>query len=120
MRFTKEQYEAYLMRTAKQQNAELCGRFVSAESVLHDQIIDECKRRGWVAFHGSMAHKTFRTPGEPDFVILAERGRTFMVECKKAKAKLSPDQLAIHHWANKLGHHIHTIRSFQEFIDLCG
>jgi hypothetical protein len=88
------------------------------ESELHQQILDECKRLGWLAFHGSMAHSTFRTKGEPDFVILGDSGRVLLVECKTAKGKLSPDQLAIKAWANRLGHEIHVVRSLQEFTQL--
>lgn len=65
-----------------------------------------------------MAHSTFRTPGEPDFVILAEGGRALLIECKTRKGKLSPEQRAIVAWANKLGHTVHVVRSFGEFIAL--
>ena len=34
---------------------------VARERTLHDQIFDECRSRGWVAFHGSMAARTHRT-----------------------------------------------------------
>ncbi len=96
------------------------------EGKLHNEILAECKRRGWIAFHGSMAHSTFRTKGEPDFVILAppKKGycdyltfpRTYLIECKTRKGKLSADQMAIHAWAEKLGHRIETVRSFEEFL----
>ena len=94
------------------------------ESDQHADILNECKRRGWIAFHGSMAHSTFRTPGEPDFVILAPPSnfmkyeRTFLIEVKTRVGKLSPEQLAIHAWAAKLGHTVHVVRSFAEFLDV--
>lgn len=93
------------------------------EYKLHEFIIAECKRRGWIVFHGSMAHQTFRTKGEPDFVILAGETdaawpRTFLIECKTKSTKLSSDQQAIHHWAKTLGHVIHVVRSEQEFLDV--
>ena len=86
------------------------------EKDLHAQILGECKRRGWLVFHGSMAHSTFRTPGEPDFVILAQ-GRTFLIEAKTAKGKLSTAQLAVQAWAGGLGHKVHVVRSFAEFLE---
>lgn len=124
------------------------------ESELHEQILAECARRRWIVFHGSMAHRTFRTPGEPDFVILANQGfqcvecgmrcadhnlsdcckatdffksssrqhrwisveRTFLIEAKAAGRKLSPDQQAIAQWAAMLGHTVHVVRSFEEFL----
>lgn len=94
------------------------SRGVELESQLHSEILEECKRRGWIAFHGSMAHKTFRTPGEPDLVILRDNGRLTLVECKTATGKLSVDQQAIAAWANKLGHTVHLVRSFEDFINI--
>lgn len=89
---------------------------VSDESELHREIIAECKRRGWICFHGSMAHKTFRTAGEPDFQIFADGGRTFLIECKTATGKLTTEQQGIIAWAKKLEHTIHVVRSFEEFL----
>lgn len=91
---------------------------VKDEAQLHEQILAEIRRRGWIAFHGSMCHRTFRTPGEPDVVCVADGGRFFMVELKTATGKLSPDQQAIHAWARKLGHTVHVVRSLEEFIAL--
>lgn len=85
------------------------------ESDLHRDILDACKRRGWIALHGSMAQATARTPGEWDFVILADRGRVFLIECKSATGKLSPEQYAMHHWASNLGHSPAVVRSLEEF-----
>lgn len=91
---------------------------VERESDLHAAILRECKRRCWIAFHGSMAHSTFRTEGEPDFVILANSGRVFLIECKTRNGKLSPAQNGIKHWAFNLGHEVHIIRSMEQFIEL--
>lgn len=85
------------------------------ERPLHDQIFDECRARGWIAFHGSMAERTHRTEGEPDFTILADRGRTFLIECKSKTGKRSTKQNEMAHQAALLGHFIHTIRTFEEF-----
>src|SRR5512146_2355709 len=68
---------------------------VEHEGDLHNQILDECRRRGWIAFHGSMAKATARTLGEPDFTILADGGRKFFVECKSKTGKLSLYQIAL-------------------------
>lgn len=88
------------------------------ECDLHYAIIDFCKGKGWIYFHGSMAHKTKRTAGEPDFTILADSGRVFLIECKTRISKLSPEQLGLKLWAEKLGHAIHVIRSIEEFEKL--
>lgn len=109
-------------------NARVRGEVVSAgdrqsrgtksERSLHAEIFDECRRRGWIALHGSMAERTHRTAGEPDFVILADAGRVFFIECKSAIGKLTVDQLAMRAHAAKLGHKIHIVRSMGEFLDV--
>lgn len=91
---------------------------VVREASLHEEIFDECQRRGWIALHGSMAERTCRTLGEPDFVILADGGRVLFVECKSRNGKLSPAQAALKHHAEKLGHTVHVVRSMEEFLKL--
>lgn len=88
------------------------------EDVLHNAIIAHCKQRGWIYFHGSTAHRAARTVGEPDFTLLLPAGRVLFVECKTAVGKLSPEQLGLKLWAEKLGHEIHTVRSMSEFLAL--
>lgn len=88
------------------------------EADLHAEIFDECRRRGWIALHGSMAERTCRTLGEPDFVILADGGRVLFVECKSRSGKLSPAQAALKFHAEKLGHAVHVVRSMEEFFKL--
>lgn len=88
------------------------------ESDLHDAIISECRRRGWIALHGSMARRTARTEGEWDFVILADAGRVLFVECKTKIGKLSAAQAALHHWAAKLGHKSYVVMSIGQFLEV--
>jgi hypothetical protein len=38
------------------------------------------------------------------------------VECKSRTGKLSPAQAALKHHAEKLGHTVHLVRSFEEFL----
>lgn len=88
------------------------------ESDLHNAIIQHCKRGQWICFHGSMAHRAMRTPGEPDFVCLLPNGRTVFIEAKTKTGKLSPEQLGMKLWAERLGHQIHTVRSLKEFLEV--
>jgi hypothetical protein len=88
------------------------------EYELHNQILLYCERRGWIALHGSMAHRSYRTLGEFDFVILANHGRTFFIECKTKTGKLTEEQQGLQHWARRLGHAPHVIRSYQQFMDV--
>ena len=68
--------------------------------------------------HGSMAERTCRTLGEPDFVILADGGRVLFVECKTKTGKLSPAQAALKFHAEKLGHTVHVVRSLEQFLEV--
>src|SRR5688572_5875057 len=98
MRMTTAEVNAYLARTTKIEPSATNDAVVD-ESLLHNRIIAECKRRGWIYFHGSMALATARTVGEPDFTILADNGRFFLIECKSRTGKLSPEQLGMSVWA---------------------
>lgn len=117
MRFTAAEVQAHEAKLAARKSPAVVGtpNTFEKESALHDAILNHCKAQGWIAFHGSMAHKAMRTVGEPDFTILADQGRVFFIECKTATGKLSPEQLGIKMWAEKLGHTIHTCRSVEEF-----
>lgn len=112
--FTTAWYQAQLAKKAQNPT----GPGVEDESDLHDQIIDECRRRGWPCLHGSMAARTRRTLGEPDFILLADKGRVLFVECKSRGGKLSVEQLGFKIQAELRGHVIHIVRSFEEFLRL--
>jgi hypothetical protein len=86
------------------------------ESMLHAQIIDYCKAKGWICFHGAMHKRAWRNLGEPDFQIYADKGRCFLVEAKTKTGKLRPEQVGMALWAVKLGHKIHCVRSMDDFI----
>lgn len=91
---------------------------VDRESELQNQIAAECRLRGWNAFHGNMRQRTARTIGEPDFIIAADKGRVFFVECKTRTGKLSPEQAAIGFQLQKNGHKFCVVRSFEEFLEV--
>ena len=124
MQMTSAQYSAYLARHGQKEETPKSG--CDREADLHSQIYEECRRRGWIALHGSMSERTSRTKGEPDFIILGVwSGRegtcsphVWLVECKTRTGKLSPAQSAMKFHAEKLGHTIHVVRSFEEFLDV--
>jgi hypothetical protein len=89
------------------------------ESELHNEAISYCKSKRWIYFHGSMAKKTNRIIGEPDLIVLAEN-KVHFIEFKRRLGKLSPQQLGLKIWAEKLGHTIHTCRSMDEFLKIVG
>jgi hypothetical protein len=113
-----DEYQARVWRRRNQPEADAIADAVKSESDLHDQIIDFCRRRGWIYFHGSMAERTHRTLGEPDFIILASMGRVFFIECKSKNGKPSPAQQAMAAHAKNLGHWISEVRSFQQFLEI--
>lgn len=123
MNFTGEWYRNYQMKRAEKleiprTNDVEFGVPIKNEADLHEQIITECERRQWPYLHGAMNTRTHRTLGEPDFVILAPNGETYLVECKRKDGKLSPAQLAFKVHAETVGHIVHVIRSFQQFLEL--
>ena len=88
---------------------------VERECDLHGDIEDACRKRGWIFFTGSMAHKAMRTLGEPDYTIMADRGRVFFIEAKSRIGKLSREQQGLAMMAERLGHKIHVVRNITEF-----
>ena len=119
MRWTPEQLREYELRNAPRiRQGESPDAAAQAESDLHYSIISECKKRAWIYFHGSMAHATRRSIGEPDFTILANRGRVFFIECKARNGKLSPAQSGVVLHADTLGHKIHVISSMTQFFEI--
>lgn len=93
------------------------GEPSKSEKALHAQILAYCQVNGWLVLHGSMAHRTRRTEGEPDFTVLLP-GRVLFVEAKTGKGKLSPAQVAFAAKAEALGHKVHVARGFIPFRNL--
>ena len=120
-RFTPDQYQAYLARTSPAAAVANLTALTpcDSEADLHEDIRQECARRGWMFFHGSMAHRTYRTKGENDFHCLLPGGVVLFIECKTATGKLSTEQLGTAAWMRKLGHEMHVVRSIAEFKLLC-
>lgn len=87
------------------------------ESGIHNEISDYCKSRGWLAFHGSMAHRSRRMLGEPDFIVSRSDGVTLYAEVKTRTGKLSPEQQAIGHALTALNQRWAVVRSLEEFIE---
>lgn len=110
-------YLMMLQRVSKHPVHPCIGQPVEDESELHQAILDECKRRGWIALHGSMAHRTRRQIGEFDFTVICDGGKVLLVEAKSKSGKLRPEQAALHAWAQKLGHKVWVVRNMAEFLE---
>lgn len=87
------------------------------ESDLQDKIIDYCHKQGWWVLFSRMDLATTVPVGSPDAVIFADRGRVFIFEAKARKEKLRPSQLGVKCKLESLGHTVHVVRSFEEFMD---
>lgn len=118
---SSQQLSAYLAREAQRKAEQRSPHEPTENEVgkggLHEQIMAECERRGWICLHGSTAHRAMRTEGEFDFVILAEFGLNLHIEGKAKNRKLSPKQQQLHALARKLGHHPKVVQSFPEFLE---
>ena len=114
MRMTALEYAAYLHR---QQNSEetQSTEGVDRESDLHDAIIADCRRRGWIVIHSRMDRATTTAKGVPDFLIFADRARVFLFEAKRKNGKLTPEQQGFAMMADMLGFTVHVVRSFPEY-----
>jgi hypothetical protein len=110
---TRAEYESYIARHTSK--APVCSDAGEREASLHYDIMQDCKQLGWLALHGSMAHKSRRTPGEFDLIIICEYPRILFVECKSKTGKLSVEQQAIFAHVRRLGWEPHVVRSMSEW-----
>ena len=90
----------------------------SRERDLQDRIAKHCRDNGWLYIQSRMDRATTTVKGTPDFVILMNAGTGVLIECKVGKAKLTPEQSAWKLHAENLGHTVHVVRSFKEFLEV--
>lgn len=86
------------------------------ESDLQGQIISHCRAKGWYVAYSRMDRKTRVPKGMPDLIIFRGQGTVLVVECKSKTGKLRPEQLGVKIQLESLGHTVHLIRSFSEFL----
>lgn len=95
---------------------DLTGKGVDIESKLHEQIIAECRRRGWYYVHSRMDRRTTTALGVPDFIVAADGGRTFWIEAKARNRKLTREQAGAISWLTMLGHKSIVVHNLDGFI----
>jgi hypothetical protein len=108
------QYQQMLARTSPRRfkpNEEA----VEDESPLHANIIDHCKNKGWRFIHSRMDRRSTVGNGVCDFIIAADTGRVFWIECKSKSGKLTMEQTVFIAWLSKLGHTVSVVTSMAEF-----
>jgi hypothetical protein len=116
-RITEADYYAMQARLRAKERVPVDEEAISREQRLHEQILTECHARRWLVIHSRMDRPTTTAKGVPDFVILADNGRLFLVEAKARQGKLSIAQLAFGIQCEYLGHKVHLVRSLANFID---
>lgn len=113
------QFQEMLARTIRKPVQYGPQSSVTREKDLHEQIINECKNRGWFYVHSRMDLPTTTACGVTDFVIATTDGRTLWIECKRAGGKLTPAQRATIHWLERNRQHVAVVYSFQNFLTVC-
>jgi hypothetical protein len=122
MNFTNAEYQAYLLRSQATRKEVLgIGQPVTRERDLHDQIIDFCNSKfpRWKFIHARMDQKSTIGEGVSDFTIFMPRGQLLLVECKSSTGKISETQRDWIKEMELLGHSVHIVRSFNDFLKLC-
>ena len=124
MRISQSDYVAILARQGKQPETAKSG--TDREAEVHAQIIKECMKRGWPFIHNRMDRMSTSTIGAPDFVILGVYSscgmqstcspQVYFIECKTRTGKLSVEQLGFQRMSERIGHKIHVVRSFEDFL----
>jgi hypothetical protein len=110
------------MKARLEKGKTLCQVFAAEESglekKLHERILEFCKENRWLFIHSRMDAPATVALGVPDFILLAPQGRVFLIECKTLTGKLSIAQMAFGIMAEQLGHRVHLIRSYTQFLEL--
>jgi hypothetical protein len=88
------------------------------EKDLHRQIMDHCDKQWprWKYIHSRTDKPTRNEIGVADFVIALSNHRIRFIEVKRPGQKPSLAQASWHAEMAKLGHKVHVIHSFAEFL----
>lgn len=115
------QYRVMVARTRKPvKGGEWSGEPpVEREKDLHEQIIQECKTRGWFYVHSRMDMPTTTACGVTDFIIATSDGRTLWIEVKRKGGKVTPAQQGTLHWLERNKQLVAVVYSFENFLAVC-
>lgn len=90
---------------------------VEIEKDLHDEIEQWCRAHGWVCIHSRTDKHATNAIGTPDFILGADDGRVFWIECKRRGGKCSPAQNAMLAWLLKNKQKAFVVQSMSEFLE---
>jgi len=85
---------------------------------LHAPIKADCAQRGWRYIYSDPTKPTTIGEGVCDFIIFADRGRVFFIECKSKTGKLKDSQRIFICWMEKLGFKVHVITAMSEYLEI--
>jgi hypothetical protein len=90
------------------------------EVALHERIKAYCKAQWpvWMFIHARSDRQSTIAVGAPDFVIFLPGGHVVCLECKTRTGKLTAEQKAWAYQMNVLGHTVHEVRSFEQFLNI--
>lgn len=117
VRWTNQQLIDYELRQKAAKAMPVTDEAVEDEGELHADIKRHCDRMGWRYVNSRMDKRSRVGEGVTDFIIAADKGRTFWIECKSRTGKLSLDQLAFITWLEKLGHEVAVVDSMAGFLE---
>jgi len=100
------------------QDKAVLGQSCERESEIHDQIIAECRVKGWYFIHSRTDKRTTTAIGVPDFVICLPNGVTWFIEVKRPKEKPKLAQMAVGVMLEHLGHHYAVVHSLSELLEI--
>lgn len=115
------QYAQMLARLNKDRRAN--QEFPEAESEigrggLHEQIDAYARSKGWLVIHSRTDKPATNSRGTPDFILGADNGVTYWIECKRKGSKPTTEQLGMILMLKLLGHKAAIVWSFEEFLEV--
>lgn len=96
---------------------ELCGDGEEIEK-LHKPILEICRGRKWLVVYHNPTKRPTCEEGVPDFVIAADRGTVFWIECKAGSAKATPKQQEWLLLLKARGHRAYLVKSVEQFLEI--
>lgn len=121
MSISSAEFAQMLARTSKGKLSEsssqfqACSREVGRDS-LHSQIEAYCRQKMWPYVHSRTDLRSTTIPGTPDFIIAADGGRVFWIECKTRLSKQTDEQKGFEVLLEMNGHKYHLVRSLGDFV----
>lgn len=99
---------------------------MNPETIIQNEVIVKMNELGCITmrrnvglfYTKNMMPIKIGTPGEPDLEILCPGGITLFFEMKTLTGKAREDQKKFHKVLRELGHHVFTVRSVQQAVDI--